>query len=51
MELGILMVNYIYLKGISPLVTASMVMQLLAGIKIIDVNMSVKEDKALYLGA
>jgi len=25
-----------------------MVMQLLAGIKIIDVNMGVKEDKALY---
>ena len=37
--------------GISPLVTASMVMQLLAGIKIIDVNMGVKEDKDLYMGA
>jgi protein transport protein SEC61 subunit alpha len=37
--------------GISPLVTASMVMQLLAGIRMIDVNMQVREDRALYGGA
>lgn len=37
--------------GISPIITASMVMQLLAGSKIIEVNQSVKEDRALFNGA
>lgn len=34
--------------GISPIVTASMLMQLLAGSKIIDVDMSLKEDRQLF---
>eukprot|EP01053_Blabericola_migrator_P012884 Blabericola_migrator_1__12883@NODE_840_length_6301_cov_128_082772_g593_i0_p1_GENE_NODE_840_length_6301_cov_128_082772_g593_i0NODE_840_length_6301_cov_128_082772_g593_i0_p1_ORF_typecomplete_len470_score88_01SecY/PF00344_20/7_6e117Plug_translocon/PF10559_9/2_7e19_NODE_840_length_6301_cov_128_082772_g593_i027814190 len=34
--------------GISPLVTASMLMQLLAGSKVIDVDLSLKEDRALF---
>jgi len=37
--------------GISPIITASMVMQLLAGSKIIEVNQAVKEDRALFNGA
>jgi protein transport protein SEC61 subunit alpha len=37
--------------GISPIVTSSMVMQLLAGSKIIDVDQSLKEDRALFEGA
>jgi protein transport protein SEC61 subunit alpha len=37
--------------GISPMVTASMIMQLLAGSKLIDVDQNVKEDKQLYQGA
>lgn len=37
--------------GISPMVTASMVMQLLAGSKIIDVDQRVKEDRQLFQGA
>jgi len=37
--------------GISPIVTSGMVMQLLAGSKIIEVNQSVKEDRALFQGA
>lgn len=37
--------------GISPLVTSSMIMQVLAGTKIIEVNQSVKEDRQLYEGA
>lgn len=37
--------------GISPIVTASMVMQLLAGVKIIEVDQSSKEDRALFDGA
>jgi len=37
--------------GISPIVTSSMVMQLLAGSRIIEVNQSVKEDRALFGGA
>ena len=37
--------------GISPIVTAGMVMQLLAGAKIIEVNQNLKEDKALFSGA
>merc|ERR1712032_1811732 len=37
--------------GISPIITSSMVMQLLAGSRIIDVDQSLKEDRALYQGA
>jgi len=37
--------------GISPIVTSSMVTQLLTGSKVIEVDHSVKEDKALFQGA
>lgn len=37
--------------GISPIVTSGMVMQLLAGSRIIEVNHSIKEDRALFGGA
>lgn len=37
--------------GISPIVTSGLVMQLLAGAKIIEVDQSVKEDRALFGGA
>jgi len=37
--------------GISPIVTSGLVMQLLAGSKIIDVDQSIKEDRALFQGA
>jgi len=37
--------------GISPIVTSGMVMQLLAGSKIIDVDQSLKEDRMLFQGA
>jgi len=37
--------------GISPIITSGMVMQLLAGSKIIDVDASLKEDRALFNGA
>ena len=37
--------------GLSPMVTAGMIMQLLAGAKIIDVDQNAKEDKALFNGA
>merc|ERR1712166_1491888 len=37
--------------GISPIVTSGMVMQLLAGAKIIDVDQSLKEDRVLFSGA
>jgi len=37
--------------GISPVVTSGMVMQLLAGAKIIDVDQSLKEDRVLFSGA
>ena len=37
--------------GISPIVTSGMVIQLLAGSKIIEVDQSVKEDRALFSGA
>jgi len=37
--------------GISPIVTASMIMQLLAGVKIIDVDQSLKEDRMLFSAA
>ena len=34
--------------GISPIVTASMVMQLLAGTKLLDVDTSIREDRNLF---
>merc|ERR1719373_836226 len=37
--------------GISPIITSGMVMQLLAGSRIIDVDQSLKEDRALFNGA
>jgi protein transport protein SEC61 subunit alpha len=37
--------------GISPVVTSGMVMQLLAGSKLIDVDQSLKEDRCLFSGA
>ncbi|KAI5069521.1 hypothetical protein GOP47_0015822 [Adiantum capillus-veneris] len=37
--------------GITPLVTSSMIMQLVAGAKLIDVDNNVKEDRALLNGA
>eukprot|EP01027_Heterolobosea_sp_BB2_P020763 GEZU01029654.1.p1 GENE.GEZU01029654.1~~GEZU01029654.1.p1 ORF type:complete len:483 (-),score=178.45 GEZU01029654.1:161-1609(-) len=37
--------------GISPIVTSGLVMQLLAGAKIIDVDESIKEDRVLFNGA
>jgi protein transport protein SEC61 subunit alpha len=37
--------------GISPIVTSSMVMQLLAGSKIIEVDQNLKEDRLLFQGA
>lgn len=37
--------------GISPIVTSGLVMQLLAGSKIIEVDQSNKEDRALFSGA
>ena len=37
--------------GISPIVTSGLVMQLLAGSRIIEVNQGLKEDRALFQGA
>merc|ERR1712054_207620 len=37
--------------GISPIVTSGMVIQLLAGSRIIDVDQSLKEDRALFSGS
>eukprot|EP00004_Rigifila_ramosa_P014900 TRINITY_DN3427_c0_g1_i1.p1 TRINITY_DN3427_c0_g1~~TRINITY_DN3427_c0_g1_i1.p1 ORF type:complete len:477 (+),score=122.75 TRINITY_DN3427_c0_g1_i1:27-1433(+) len=37
--------------GISPVITAGMIMQLLAGLKFIEVNQSLKEEQELYNGA
>eukprot|EP00419_Tripos_fusus_P000881 CAMPEP_0172673498 /NCGR_PEP_ID=MMETSP1074-20121228/12184_1 /TAXON_ID=2916 /ORGANISM="Ceratium fusus, Strain PA161109" /LENGTH=418 /DNA_ID=CAMNT_0013490809 /DNA_START=235 /DNA_END=1491 /DNA_ORIENTATION=- len=37
--------------GISPIITSGMVMQLLAGSKIIDVDQNLKEDRMLFSGA
>ena len=37
--------------GISPIITSGLVMQLLAGSKIIDVDQGLKEDRALFQGA
>lgn len=37
--------------GISPIVTSGMIMQLLAGANLIEVDFSLKEDRALFSGA
>ena len=37
--------------GISPIITSSMIMQLLAGAKIIEVNMGSKNDRELFQAA
>lgn len=37
--------------GISPIVTSGMIMQLLAGANLIEVDFSLKEDRALFGGA
>jgi protein transport protein SEC61 subunit alpha len=37
--------------GITPIVTSGMIMQLLAGANLIDVDFSLKEDRALFSGA
>jgi protein transport protein SEC61 subunit alpha len=37
--------------GITPVVTAGMIMQLLAGAQLIDVDFSLKDDRALFGGA
>ena len=37
--------------GISPIVTSGMIMQLLAGSKLIDVDKKLKEDRDLFEGA
>lgn len=37
--------------GISPIITSGMIMQLLAGAKIIEVNQSSKEDRELFQAA
>jgi len=37
--------------GITPIITSGMVMQLLAGSRIIDVDQSLREDRALFQGA
>lgn len=37
--------------GISPIITSGLVMQLLAGTHVIEVNQSLKEDRALFQGA
>jgi protein transport protein SEC61 subunit alpha len=37
--------------GVTPIITSGMVMQLLAGSRIIEVDQSMKEDRALYQGA
>lgn len=37
--------------GISPIVTSGMIMQLLAGANLVEVDFSLKEDRALFGGA
>lgn len=37
--------------GITPIITSGMIMQLLAGANIIEVDQSLKEDRALFGGA
>ena len=37
--------------GITPIVTSGMIMQLLAGANLIDVDFSLKDDRVLFIGA
>jgi protein transport protein SEC61 subunit alpha len=37
--------------GIAPVVTSGMIMQLLAGAQLVDVDFSLKDDRALFGGA
>ena len=37
--------------GITPIITSGIIMQLLAGVNLIDVDFSLKEDRALFSGA
>jgi protein transport protein SEC61 subunit alpha len=37
--------------GISPVITSGLVMQLLAGSRLIEVNQNLKQDRALFQGA
>jgi protein transport protein SEC61 subunit alpha len=37
--------------GITPIVTSGMIMQLLAGANLVEVDFSLKEDRALFSGA
>jgi preprotein translocase subunit SecY len=37
--------------GITPIVTSGMIMQLLAGANLIEIDFSLKEDRALFSGA
>lgn len=37
--------------GITPIVTSGMIMQLLAGAQLIDIDFSLKDDRALFGGA
>lgn len=37
--------------GITPIITSGMIMQLLSGANIIEVDYSLKEDRALFSGA
>lgn len=37
--------------GISPVITSGLVMQLLAGSRLIEVNQNIKQDRALFQGA
>jgi protein transport protein SEC61 subunit alpha len=37
--------------GITPIITSGMIMQLLAGAELIEVDYSLKEDRALFSGA
>ena len=48
---GVVRALFVLAAGISPIVTSSLVMQLLAGSRIIEVNQSIKEDRALFSGA
>jgi len=37
--------------GMTPILTSSFVMQILMGLKMIDVNMGSKEDRELFMGS
>lgn len=37
--------------GITPIITSGMIMQLLAGVHLIEVDQSIKEDRVLFSGA